>query len=471
MSSQKSIGIVGLGVMGSNLALNISEKSFHVVAYDPWEEAKARFSSTLSAEDIQQISLVGSPEEVVKNLAQPRTILIMVMAGEPVDAVIAEFTPLLGPGDTLIDGGNSHYLDTIDRERALNARGLNFIGLGISGGEEGARFGPSLMAGGAKVAYANSRAILEAVAAKFDGRPCCALVGGDGAGHFVKMIHNGIEYGIMQVISEAYVLLRDLCNMNHEDMAEVFDNWNTTELSSYLVEITTDILRHKDGFTDAPLIEMIMDKAGQKGTGRWSSEAALALGIPTPTITEAVFSRALAALKDERVLASTVLEGPDLRSENWQADDASEAIRQALLGAFIATYAQGFAVIEAAGREKGWALDLSVIADIWRDGCVIRSGLLDHISRAYKADGNLQNLMCGAEFPALLANTQSGWRQTVCEAVSRGIPVPGLNSALSYYDGYRSERLSANMIQAQRDYFGAHTYERLDRPGSFHTKW
>ena len=471
MSDRKSMGVVGLGVMGSNLALNVAEKGYDVAAYDPWEEARSRFSTSLSTVEARRIVLVENTAALVNALPEPRTILIMVKAGEPVDAVIADLVPVLRPGDTLIDGGNSHYQDTINREAALNAKGFYFIGLGISGGEEGARHGPSLMAGGAETAYANSRPILEAIAAKFEDEPCCALVGSDGAGHFVKMVHNGIEYGIMQVISEAYVLLRDLCGINHADMAEVFRAWNKTELSSYLVEITADILGRKDEFSDGPLVEMILDKAGQKGTGRWSSEAALELGIPTPTITEAVFARALASLKDERVAASSLLSGPDQATEPWDDEDAVDCIRQALLGAVVATYAQGLAVIEAAGRERGWAVDLSVIADIWRDGCVIRAALLDQVASAYKGNKHPGNLMCASDFARLHAATQAGWRRTLCMAVARGVPVPGLSSALSYYDGYRSDRLSANMIQAQRDYFGAHTYERLDRPGAFHTHW
>lgn len=471
MSNRKTMGVVGLGVMGSNLALNMSEKGFDVAVYDPWDEARLRFSSSLSSDEAQRLKIADSSEDLVSALPEPRTILIMVKAGEPVDAVIAELVPLLEPGDTLIDGGNSYYQETINRESMLNAKGLYFIGLGISGGEEGARHGPSLMAGGTETAYANSRDILEAIAAKFDDEPCCALIGGDGAGHFVKMIHNGIEYGIMQVIAEAYVLLRDLCGKNHADMAEIFRTWNKTELSSYLVEITADILSRKDEFTDGPLVEMILDKAGQKGTGRWSSEAALELGIPTPTITEAVFARALASLKEERVEASAVMSGPDQAPKTWEGEDPVESIRQALLGAVVATYAQGLAVIKAGGQERGWAVDLSVIAGIWRDGCVIRSGLLDVIARSYKDRKSPRNLMCAPHFASLLAANQAGWRRTICEAVAQGVPVPGLSSALSYYDGYRSERLSANMIQAQRDYFGAHTYERFDRPGTFHTKW
>ncbi len=471
MSGHKAMGLVGLGVMGGNLALNMADKGYDVVAHDPWEDARSRLAARLSAEDARRIVLVADYAALVEALPDPRTILIMVKAGEPLDAVVADLAPRLSPGDTLIDGGNSHYRDTIGRELALKARNIQFIGLGVSGGAEGARHGPSLMAGGGANAYANCRPVLEAIAARYDGQPCCALVGSDGAGHFVKMIHNGIEYGLMQVISEAYVVLRDVLGLDHGRMAEVFRAWNQTDLASYLIEITADILDRRDGFGDGPLIEMILDTAGQKGTGRWSSEAALELGLPTPTITEAVFARALASMKDQRVAAAAILDGPDHAAEDWRDGDPVESIRQALLAATVTTFAQGLSVIEAAARDRDWATDLSVVADIWRDGCVIRARLLDDIARAYKGGAAPANLMCAPAFSRLLAAAQGGWRRTVRMAVARGLPVPGLGSALAYYDGYRSERLGANLIQAQRDYFGAHTYERIDRPGTFHTQW
>ncbi|MCP3870092.1 MAG: NADP-dependent phosphogluconate dehydrogenase [Gammaproteobacteria bacterium] len=463
------MGVVGLGVMGQNLVLNMVDKGFTVAVHDPWTEARDRFAGSLPLEAKERVHLVQGPMELVYSLSTPRTILIMVKAGDPVDAVIDSLLPHLAPGDTLIDGGNSHYRDTIRREASLTDRNVFFIGLGVSGGEKGARYGPSMMAGGERTAYENSRTVIEAIAARFNGEPCCALVGGDGAGHFVKMLHNGIEYGIMQAIAEAYVLLRDLVGLAHEEMADLFTAWNRTELGSYLVEITAEILRRKDDLGDGPLVEAILDTAGQKGTGRWSSEAALACGIPTPTITEAVFARSLASLKAERVAAASLMAGPDFRGTG----DAIpvESIRQALQGSIIATFSQGLALIEKGGREHGWDIDLSVIAAIWREGCVIRAGLLDAMSSAYRQSEKPANLMCAPKFRHMLAESQQGWRQTVSAATISGIPVPAIGSSLTYYDSYRSDRLWANMIQAQRDYFGAHTYERLDRAGSFHTRW
>jgi len=471
MTEACDIGVVGLGVMGRNLALNMADKGFSIGVYDTWTTAGATFAAGLSDAEARCITSAHTPAELVTRLAQPRTILVMVKAGDPVDDVIESLVPHLAPRDTLIDGGNSHYHDTIRRETALRAQGFHFIGLGISGGEEGARHGPSMMAGGAENAYANSRAILEAISAKFNGEPCCALVGGDGAGHFVKMVHNGIEYGIMQVIAEVYVILRDLCVMNHADMAAVFDAWNATKLPSYLVEITAQILAKKDDLSDTPLVEMILDKAGQKGTGRWSSEAALEFGVPTPSITEAVFARALASMKDQRITAAAVIEGPQPVHDAWADSDPVDCLGQALLGAVVAIYAQGFALIEAAGQERAWPMDLATVATIWREGCVIRAALLDDMARAYRSKSRPENLLADPGFAQLLADNQAGWRRAVAAAALNGIPAPGLSSALAYFDGYRSARSSANMIQAQRDFFGAHTYERTDRPGFFHTQW
>lgn len=467
----QNMGLIGLGVMGRNLALNMAENGFSVVTYDPWESARTDFIADLNTTDSSLISVCSNAEELVRNLPVPRTILIMVKAGEPVDAVIDQLSAHMQAGDTLIDGGNSHYRDTIQRESELNKKGLHFIGLGISGGEEGARHGPSMMAGGNADAYDRVRNILEGISAKFEGSPCCALVGNDGAGHFVKMIHNGIEYGIMQLIAESYVLLRDIAEVSHAEMSEIFNRWNESELSSYLVEITAKILSKEDELASGPLVEVIMDKAKQKGTGRWSSEAALEFGIPTPTITEAVFARHLAFLKDERLAAAAAL--PGTQTSPLIEDKAAfiNSIYQALLGAVIATYAQGLSVIEAAGRQQNWDINMAKIAAIWRDGCVIRARLLDDVMHSYGNDNAPLNLMCAPHFARMLLDSQSGWRETVVMAVQHGIPVPGLISALSYFDAYRNPRLSANMIQAQRDYFGAHTYERTDRPGSFHTEW
>ncbi|MCB1752710.1 MAG: NADP-dependent phosphogluconate dehydrogenase [Gammaproteobacteria bacterium] len=471
MKQIESMGILGLGVMGRNLAFNLADKGFTVAVYDAWEEARSRFASDQAAQGFSGITLADNPAAFVAALPAPRTILMMIKAGEPVDAAIGQLQPLLQSGDTLIDGGNSHYTDTMRREAALRAKGFYFIGLGVSGGEEGARHGPSLMAGGDPGAYGRVQQMLEAMAASFDGKPCCALLGTDGAGHFVKMVHNGIEYGIMQLIAESYALLRDLGGLDHDGMARVFDGWNRGELASYLVEITAGILRKKDEFSDAPLVEMILDSAGQKGTGRWTSETALSLGIPLPTITESVFARALAAHKAERVAAAGIIPGPARTPSSGQLPGFVDALRDALLGAAVATYAQGLAVIGAASREHGWAVDLATVAAIWRAGCIIRSALLDDIMQACRSDAALPNLMCAPRFAEILARTQRGWRNTVSLAVTHGVPVPALASALAYLDGYRSARLPANLIQAQRDYFGAHTYERTDRPGVFHTQW
>ncbi|MCP5416483.1 MAG: NADP-dependent phosphogluconate dehydrogenase [Chromatiaceae bacterium] len=471
MKQIESMGILGLGVMGRNLAFNLADKGFAVAAYDPWEEARSRFATAQSEEGFAGITLTDNPDAFIAALPAPRTILMMVKAGEPVDAAIEQLLPLLQSGDTLIDGGNSHYLDTMRREATLRAKGFYFIGLGVSGGEEGARHGPSLMAGGDQAAYGRVREMLEAMAATFAGKPCCALLGGDGAGHFVKMVHNGIEYAIMQLIAESYALLRELGGLDHDAMAQVFDDWNRGELASYLVEITARILGRKDEFTDVPLVEMILDSARQKGTGRWTSETALALGIPLPTVTEAVFTRALAAQKAERLSAAEVIPGPEQQPSSEKIPGLVDELRDALLGATVATYAQGLAVIAAASQEHGWAIDLATVAAIWRAGCIIRSSLLDDIMRAQQSDTSLDNLMCARRFTKILAKTQRGWRNTVCRAVQHGVPVPALASALTYLDGYRSARLPANLIQAQRDYFGAHTYQRTDRPGVFHTNW
>jgi len=466
IDTQPAMGIVGLGVMGHNLALNMVDKGVRAVVYDPWPQVRARF-----AENPGPLEVADSLAALVEALPSPRSLLIMVKAGEPVDDVAAQLAPLLSPGDTLIDGGNSHYRDTMRREASLREKGLNFIGLGVSGGEEGARHGPSLMAGGDETAYARVSPVLEAIAARHEGAPCCALVGSDGAGHFVKMVHNGIEYAVMQLISEIYVLLRDVAGLDYPAMARVFRDWNETTVASYLVEITAGILDRADDLGSGPLVEKILDKAGQKGTGQWSSEAALSLGVPTPTITEAVFARNLAARKDERVAASAALAGPDAAKRPDDVDGFVEDARRALLCGTVIAYAQGLATIAAAANERGWAVDLAAVAGVWRAGCIIRARLLDDVMHAFEGPEPPANLLLAPYFGALVAEQQGGWRRIVADAVRAGVPVPGLSSALAYYDGYRSARLGANLIQAQRDCFGAHSYERTDRPGSFHTEW
>lgn len=470
------MGLIGLGVMGRNLALNMADHGATVVAHDPWPQARRAFGTALDATPEPRISVLETPADMVAALPRPRAVLIMVKAGEPVDVVLDDLAPLLDPGDTLIDGGNSFYRDTQRRESALRARGLAFIGLGVSGGEEGARHGPALMAGGDAAAFETCRPVLEAIAARFAGAPCCALVGGDGAGHFVKMVHNGIEYALMQAIAEAYHLMRDGGGLTHDAMATLFERWNGGELAAYLIEITAVVLRRPDDLADGPLVEAILDTAGQKGTGRWSSEAALDLGVPAPTIAEAVFARALAAGRDARLATAAVWAGAGQAAAEpaatWDSDGPEvEAVRQALMGAFMASFDQGLALIRAGAQANGWTTDLARVAEIWRAGCVIRAALLDDIAVTLGGPDAPPSLLRAPALAARMAALMTGWRATVARGVMAGLPMPALSSALAYVEGARRERLPANLIQAQRDVFGAHTYERRDRAGTFHTDW
>ena len=463
-----AMGLVGLGVMGRNLALNMADRGARVTAFDPWEPVRSAAAGILGA----QGAVVDDLPALAAALPTPRRVLIMVKAGAPVDGVIDGLAPVLDPGDILIDGGNSHYQDTLRRQAALAGRGLGFLGLGISGGEEGARHGPSLMAGGTQADYDRVAPVLTAIAARFDGRPCCARVGDGGAGHFVKMVHNGIEYAMMQAIAEAYDLMRGVLGLAPVQMADRFAHWNDGPLAGYLIGITADILATADpDAATTALVDRILDSAGQKGTGRWTSEAALALGVPTPTLTEAVFARALAALKAERVAAAAVLPGPDGSGTGPEQAGAQSDLGDALLGGFVAIYAQGLALIAAAGQEQGWAADLSSVAAIWRAGCIIRARLLDDIARAFAEAPDLANLVSAPFAREMLRGAAPGWRRTVGLAQRAGVPAPALASALAYVDGYRQARGPAALIQAQRDYFGAHTYRRLDRAGDFHTDW
>ncbi|WP_114011629.1 NADP-dependent phosphogluconate dehydrogenase [Cohaesibacter intestini] len=471
---RKSIGIVGLGVMGRNLALNFAEKGYFVAAFDPWPEARESLTAQLRDKEAPELAdnifLATSEKALVNALKPPRSLLLMVKAGETVDQQINAFASLLEANDCLIDGGNSHFEETIRREKNLRSLRLRFLGLGISGGEEGARHGPSMMAGGDPTAYGNCAEMLEAIAAKFDQSPCCALVGSDGAGHFVKTVHNGIEYAIMQILAESYLVMRDVFRLDNEWCSRIFAEWNETALSSYLVEITSKVLARSDYLAKGSLVDIIMDKAGQKGTGKWSSQAAFDYGVPANTIAEAVFARAMASMKEQRVDASKRLHGPIC--ESAVAGDVSiGCLRDATLCAVIVAYAQGLSLIAAASKDHGWQTDLADVADIWRSGCVIRADLLDDIAKAYRQTPSLANLMCAEPFTEYLANGQTAWRAMIKLAIDQGVPVPAFSSALAYYDGYRTERSSANLLQAQRDYFGAHTYERLDRQGSFHTEW
>ncbi|BCW98609.1 MAG: 6-phosphogluconate dehydrogenase, NADP(+)-dependent, decarboxylating [Armatimonadota bacterium] len=464
-----SIGLIGLAVMGENLVLNMSDHGFKVAVYnrtvskvDDFLTNRARGRDIVGAHSL---------EEFVGLLARPRKVMLMVKAGQAVDDFIEMLVPLLEPGDIIIDGGNSFFKDTIRRTRELEAKGLLYIGTGVSGGEEGARHGPSIMPGGSAEAWPHVKPILQAIAAKVaDGSPCCDWVGPDGAGHFVKMVHNGIEYGDMQLISEAYFIMSTALGMSAEELHQTFSRWNEGDLDSYLIDITARIFAKKDPETGKPLVDVILDTAGQKGTGKWTSQIALDLGISTPTITEAVFARCISAIKEERVAASRVLSGPQA-SYTGDRKAFIDAIRDALYASKICSYAQGFALMREASKEYGWNLNFGQIALMWREGCIIRARFLERIKEAFDAEPELANLLLAPYFRDAVQSAQDNWRKVIAEAVKMGIPVPAFSSAICYFDSYRRERLPANLIQAQRDFFGAHTYERVDREGVFHTDW
>ena len=465
------LGIVGLAVMGENLILNMESKGFTVACYNRTVSKVERFLAGRA----KGKNVIGARtvEELVEALARPRKVMLMVKAGKPVDDFIDLLLPYLEEGDIIIDGGNSFFGDSIRRTQYVESKGLLYIGTGVSGGEEGALLGPSIMPGGSPAAWSHVKPIFQATAAKVaDGTPCCDWVGSDGAGHYVKMVHNGIEYGDMQMISEAYFLMKHLLGMTPEEMHQVFKDWNQGELNSYLIEITRDILAHVDEETGKPMVDVILDAAGQKGTGKWTSQSALDMGTPAPTVAEAVFARFMSALKEERVAASKVLKGPT-PSFDGDREVMIEEIRQALYASKICSYAQGFQLMKMAGSEYGWELDLGGIALMWREGCIIRAQFLGRIKDAYDQDPGLANLLLAPYFREAIEKSQAAWRRVVAMAVESGIPVPAFGSALAYYDGYRNDRLPANMLQAQRDYFGAHTYERVDKPRGefFHTNW
>ena len=466
----QNIGLIGAAVMGSNLALNMERHGFSVAVYSRTPESVTRFIE--GAAKGKNILGTYSLESFVASLEKPRRILMMIKAGAPVDQMIDKLLPLLEPGDILIDGGNSHFPDTIRRVRKVEEAGMLYIGTGVSGGEEGALTGPSIMPGGSPAAWPHVKPILQAIAAHTaEGEPCCDWIGEGGAGHFVKMVHNGIEYGDMQLICEAYQLMRDYLGMTYQDMHDTFAQWNQGELNSYLIEITRDILAFRD--TDgAPLVEKILDTAGQKGTGKWTGIAALDEGVPLTLIGEAVFARCLSAMKDERVEASRVLSGPAPRFEGDRAAFL-EDLRRALFAAKIVSYAQGYVLMRSAAETYGWHLNYGGIALMWRGGCIIRSVFLGKIKEAFTKNPALSNLLLDPYFKDAVEGAQAGWRRICAAALMNGIPTPALTSALNYFDGYRTERLPANLLQAQRDYFGAHTYERLDAPRGqfFHTNW
>jgi 6-phosphogluconate dehydrogenase len=464
------IGLIGLAVMGQNLVLNMNDHGYTVAVYNRTVSKVGEFVNGPAKET--RVAGVRSLEEMAAVLKPPRKIMLMVKAGKAVDEFIELLLPHLAPGDLIIDGGNSHFLDTIRRTGWLRDKGLLFIGTGISGGEVGARRGPSIMPGGAPDAWPLVKELFQNIAAKTaDGVPCCDWVGENGAGHYVKMVHNGIEYGDMQLIAEAYHLLRDGLRLSHSKLQRVFGAWNAGELQSYLIEITADIMAVTDE-DGQPLVEKILDAAGQKGTGKWTGVNSLDLGIPVTLITEAVYARALSALKDERVAAAKILKGPRGKFRQ-QTEPFVEKIRKALLASKIVSYAQGFMLMREAAREYRWQLDFGGIALMWRSGCIIRSVFLERIKEAFDRQPDLANLLLDQYFRGLIYKCQSSWRQVVMEAVRLGIPVPAFAASLAFYDGYRCERLPANLIQAQRDYFGAHTYERVDQPCGvfFHTSW
>lgn len=465
---KQQVGVVGVGVMGRSLALNFESKGFSVSIYD------------LSAEKVNEIldnhkgkKLFGTNniEEFVQSLESPRKILLMVNAGTITDKAIESLIPYLDKGDILIDGGNSFYKDTIRRNAELAEKGLLFIGAGVSGGEEGALTGPAIMPSGQKEAYDAVGPLLTAISAKVNGDPCCTYIGPDGAGHYVKMVHNGIEYGDMQLICESYHLMKNLLGLSTNELHEVFKEWNEGELDSYLIEITADIFSKKDPETGKPLVDVILDTAGQKGTGKWTSQSALDLGIPLSIITESVFSRFLSAMKDERVKASKILRGPSVQEFSGNKQAFIELIRKTLYLSKIVSYAQGFAQYKVASVEYGWDLKPGEIAMIFRGGCIIRAAFLQNIKDAYDRNPDLDNLLLDSYFQSIVDDYQEAAREVVAVAIKAGIPVPGLASALAYYDSYRSEVLPANLLQAQRDYFGAHTYQRTDKEGTFHTEW
>jgi len=488
--ASSDIGLIGLAVMGQNLALNIADHGFQISVYN---RTTSKMEDFVAANPDTPGGLIGQAElkDFVASLKRPRKIIILVQAGWATDTVIESLIPLLEEGDIIIDGGNAKWDDTIRREKELTEKKLRFIGSGVSGGEEGARFGPSLMPGGTPEAWEFLEPIWKAIAAKVDpetgkpiegaepgkpvegGVPCTAYIGPDGAGHYVKMVHNGIEYGDMQMICEAYDLMQNVLGLSPSEMGEIFDDWNTGDLDSFLIEITADILKQADPATGKPFVDIVLDTAGQKGTGKWTSVNALDMGTPAPTVAEAVFARCLSAVKDERVAAEKILKGPDAAPFTGDKAEMVEAIREALYASKICSYAQGFQLMAYAQEEYNWTLNFGEIAQIFRGGCIIRAKFLQKITEAYERDPKLANLLLDPYFSEAIHTAQKSWRKVVALAAEQGVPVPTFSSALSYYDGYRSSRLPQNLLQAQRDYFGAHTYERVDQPrGKFyHIDW
>ena len=469
--SQHDIGLIGLAVMGQNLVLNMASRGYSVGVFNRTTTTTDEFIDGTAAG--KTISGYHSVEELVANLKSPRRVMLMVKAGPAVDALIGQLTPLLDPGDIIIDGGNTQFDDTNRRTTEVEDSGLLFIGTGVSGGEEGALLGPSIMPGGSPDAWPYVKDLLQEISAKVGPEndiPCCEWVGPAGAGHYVKMVHNGIEYGDMQLICEAYFILKHALGLSNEELYRVFSDWNEGDLQSYLIEITRDIFTVTDEDSGGHLVDQILDTAGQKGTGKWMSQHALDLGVPTTLITEAVFARCLSAQKDSRERAEAVLSGPT-GTYDGDRDAVIEDVRQALYASKITSYAQGYVQLDAAAEEFGWELDNGQIALLWRGGCIIRATFLEDIKAAFDRDADLENLLLDDFFRDAIETAQPSWRRVVATAVELGLPVPGFSAALAYFDGYRRGRLPANLLQAQRDYFGAHTYRRLDQEGTFHTDW
>jgi len=466
---QCDIGLIGLAVMGENLALNMESKGFSVVVFNRTTEVTEKFAAGRG--NGKNILPARTMEEFVGALTRPRKAMIMVKAGAPVDAVIGQLVPLLEQGDVIIDGGNSLFTDTQRRCKELEERGIHFVGCGVSGGEEGALKGPSLMPGGSRESWEMIAPIFRKIAAQVDGEPCCRYMGPDGAGHYVKMVHNGIEYGDMQLICEAYAILKNAVGLNAEQLAETFSEWNKGDLDSYLIDITAQIFRKIDPDTGKPLVDVILDKAGQKGTGIWTLQSAIQRSVVISTINAAVEARIISSRKEERVAAAAILPQPKVRPFKGKPDRLIRAVEDALYASKIVSYAQGMELLGSASKEFSWNLNFGDIATIWRGGCIIRAKFLNRIKQAYKRDPALHNLLLDRYFTRIIKKAQKNWRVAIVAAIKQGVAAPAFSASLAYFDSYRQERLPANLLQAQRDFFGAHTYERIDKPGVFHTEW
>src|SRR5437763_6680603 len=469
MTMQSDIGLIGLAVMGENLVLNMDSQRIHVAVFNRTTAITEKFVATRGQG--KNITPTGTVEQLVRALKRPRKVMMMIKAGNPVDQVIAEVAPLLEKGDVLIDGGNSRFTDTQRRFHDLEAQGIHYVGCSVSGGEEGALKGPSLMPGGSRESYELIAPIFRKIAAQVDGEPCCRYMGPDGAGHYVKMVHNGIEYGDMQLICEAYAILKNVLGLEANELADIFAHWNRGALESYLIEITADIFRKKDPDTGKPMIDVILDKAGQKGTGLWTLQSALTQSVVISTINAAVEARVISSRKDERVKAAKILPQPEIPKFTGNKKELVAAVHDALYASKIVSYAQGMELLGAASTAYKWNLNFGDIATIWRGGCIIRAKFLNRITEAYARDPQLHNLLMDQYSTDIIAKTQHNWRVAVSTAINYGVAAPAFSASLAYFDSYRSARLPANLLQAQRDFFGAHTYERIDRPGIFHTDW